>query len=200
MTQGGGAAEPFQSPSAPRFGPTAHFLFGSRQNAASERVAPNPHRPSSLTVRRTVEDGVRWAAIDWFGLRAKTKRRAGEAKAVCRLIACMENTCAIISRPVPVASPHLHGGAGGGGVDMRPAAQGGALDSGSILAAWHRFLAVGHVTTPRADQLTLKVAPNCLCSRAAPRPFLRLYATKERRRDRKCPDCGCFIIKVQKLL
>lgn len=58
------------------------------------------------------EDGVRWAAIDWFGLRAKTNRRAGEAKAVCRLIACMENTCAIISRPVPVASPHLHGGAG----------------------------------------------------------------------------------------
>lgn len=106
---------------------------------------------------------MRWPAIDWFGLRAKTNRRAGEAKAVCRLIACMENTCAIISRPIPVASPHFHGGARGvltcvpqPREGIRPSGQ----DSGPILAAWHRFLDVGHVTTPHADQLTLQVAPN----------------------------------------
>lgn len=39
---------------------------------------------------------------------------------------------------------------------LRPSGQ----DSGSISAGWHRFLAVGHVTTPHAGQLTLKVAPN----------------------------------------
>lgn len=123
----------------------------------------NPRQPSSLTVVRTVR-GRRAMGGDRLVWAASEDKQTGGRSQSSLPPHCLYGKHVCHYQPArssrfPAFTWWWGGGRGARGVltcvpqpreGLRPSGQ----DSGSISAAWHRLLAAGHVTTPRADQLT----------------------------------------------